>query len=164
MNNGQFETMNVRRTSIGIILVLFILLVIVASVFCSPTIQSPPSGQPDDGSSSITSSQRFTINNLTSSYWLSPVSFTGDGFENGPPVMRLIPPEGIYSFEILVSANRVYRASVAYNIIRRDGSIAGTFETTMYTNGPFYKQYMDTSITGPFKQNTSFTTLNVSSS
>ncbi|WP_141136653.1 hypothetical protein [Paenibacillus herberti] len=162
--NGQFETMNGKRTSIGIILVLFILLVIVASVFCSPKIQYPPSGQPDDGSSSITSSQRFTINNLTSNYWFSPVSFTGDGFENGPPVMRLIPPEGIYGFEILVSASQVYSPSVVYNIIRRDGSTAGTFETTMFTNGPFFVTFMNTSITGPFIQNTARTTLSVSSS
>ncbi|MCM3746234.1 hypothetical protein M3223_02575 [Paenibacillus pasadenensis] len=150
-----------KRKSVGIILVLFILLVIVTRVFYTPLLKSPLSGQPDDGSLSITASQMFLLNNQTSNYWLKPISFTGDGFENGVPVMTTIPPEDRYRFEILVSARRAYYAYVNYEIIDRSGSNAGSLQATMYTNGPFNVKFQDVTITGPFTQNSSYTTLNV---
>ncbi|MCM3746236.1 hypothetical protein M3223_02585 [Paenibacillus pasadenensis] len=153
---------NNKRNNTGIILALFILLVLVTRVFYAPSPQAPSSGQPGDGSSSITASQRFTINNQTSNYWIKPIWFAGEGFKNGLPVMRTISPEGSYGFEILWSFSRVYTATVAYEINRRDGSNAGSLQTTMYTNSPFDVVFQNTAISGPFTQTSSGTTLNVS--
>lgn len=161
MNDNHVEISSINGPKIGIILVLFILLVIVTRVFYTPLLQSPPSGQPGDGSPSITVSQMFLINNQTSNYWLKPVLFTGGGFENGVPVMTTIPPEDRYRFEILVSARKVYYADVSYEINSRDGTNEGSLKATMYTNGPFNVKFQNVTITGPFTQNISYTTLNV---
>ncbi|MCM3746232.1 hypothetical protein M3223_02565 [Paenibacillus pasadenensis] len=150
MNTGNTD--NSKRKNAGTILILFVLLVIVSSIYCASLIQTPSFSQSADGSSSsMASSQTFTINNQTTTYYLKPTQFEGDGFENGPPIMKTILPEGRASFQILRSINRTYEATVRYQINTRDGNNVGGLETTMYTNTqlgvPYFK---NTIISGPF--------------
>ncbi|MCM3748598.1 hypothetical protein M3223_14700 [Paenibacillus pasadenensis] len=112
-SNNQRATENSSKTgwTLGFVLVLFILVVIVNSVFCAPA--GAEKIQNDDGSLSIAQSRRFTIINLTNDLTLNALDIYGD-FEAPLPPLNSIPPGQEANFEVKYLAGTTYAAFARY--------------------------------------------------
>ncbi|MCM3746065.1 hypothetical protein M3223_01715 [Paenibacillus pasadenensis] len=108
---------------LGMILVLFILLVIIAQIFCS-------SARENYESSSIQGSKGFNVYNRTTDLRLESTELTGD-FESPVPPPHIIPPGGSYNFQVVgpVYGNR--SAEAKYNVISPSNLIVGSVTITM---------------------------------
>ncbi|OXM16462.1 hypothetical protein CGZ75_07255 [Paenibacillus herberti] len=137
--------------NIGMILVLFILIVVVAQTFCKESNRTFPI-QPDNGFPSIAASLRFEIRN-DSSYRLSTISLSGD-FEPPLPAQHTIPPGGFYRYEVLVIPRRATVARVTYAVVGNDGASVGSLSTAMYRTIYFGAGFESTIIQGPIFEQT----------
>ncbi|MCM3745758.1 hypothetical protein M3223_00180 [Paenibacillus pasadenensis] len=112
----------------GFILVLFILLVIVTSVF------GKSSGE---GNTNIApqASRRFDIINQANypSFTLVSTNLYGD-FESPPPAPHEIGPESTYSFQVKRDYFYITEAFATYNVVTRFREVIGSFEIKMRLN------------------------------
>ncbi|MCM3747476.1 hypothetical protein M3223_08925 [Paenibacillus pasadenensis] len=135
------------KNSIGITLVLFILLVIVANVFYSPFRQGNPV---QDEDLSTLGSVSVYVKNGTGSYVMNTTSLTGD-FEPPGPSPHTIQSGGQYRFEILTKSHA--SATASYNITSANGELLGTATIKMGWAGSIVFRYgtATATVTGPFK-------------
>ncbi|SDS37079.1 hypothetical protein SAMN05444162_1332 [Paenibacillaceae bacterium GAS479] len=116
---NQRATISGRNTgwNLGFILVLFILVVIVNSIFCTP---SRAGNGPNEDSVSTAASRNFNIYNLTGDLILTPVDLYGDFEPPGPEYVPIPPGEG-QGFEVKYAAGSTYAAFARY--ITTNGNI-----------------------------------------
>ncbi|SDR80753.1 hypothetical protein SAMN05444162_0087 [Paenibacillaceae bacterium GAS479] len=145
--SDQYVSISNYKSSLGIILVLFILLVIVSNVFFSPFQEDPPV---DDDISAL-GSVSIDVKNGTGSYLMTSTSLTGD-FEPPGPSPHTIQPGGRYNFQLLTNSHA--SAIAIYNITSTNGVRVGGAVITMSWagRGIFFKYGVaNATVTGPFK-------------
>ncbi|SDR91965.1 hypothetical protein SAMN05444162_0342 [Paenibacillaceae bacterium GAS479] len=155
MNNERAVVSNFNGSSMGVILVLFILLVIVVSVFCASSFNNIIDEVP-----SITASRNFRlINNSGSSVVLT--SSRGDFEPPGPPSIVVISPSTYYSFEVLSVVAATRRAYASFGIVREQG--VGVMETTLVSGrvGTSSEWIMDRFVSSVVTYRISGTTLTI---
>ncbi|SDS30271.1 hypothetical protein SAMN05444162_1185 [Paenibacillaceae bacterium GAS479] len=111
---------------IGLVLVLFILLVIVTSLFGCNSLEA-------EEEVSIAGSKGFLLQNRTRDYNFVSTSFSGD-FESPGPSPNTVPPGGNYRFEVVAKAFYQTTTAVAQYVVystggSRIGALSLTFET-----------------------------------
>ncbi|WP_141136706.1 hypothetical protein [Paenibacillus herberti] len=125
MNKEQAVVSTFKGSTLGIILVLFILLVIVVSVFCGSSFNN--SGVDED--LSIASSRNFRLTNDSSSSVVLTLS-RGDFEPPGPPAHVAIPPNTYYGFEVSSVLALTRTAYAGFGIVL-GGTGVGVMETTL---------------------------------
>ncbi|MCM3746223.1 hypothetical protein M3223_02515 [Paenibacillus pasadenensis] len=98
--------------NIGVVLVLFIMLLIVTSLFSNPS-----TGSNNDPAFSVTDSRRFTLNNESYSTLLL-TSKSGDFESPGPPRHLIIFPNRSYSFEVRWAPLTTFKAFATFEVRR----------------------------------------------
>ncbi|SDT44730.1 hypothetical protein SAMN05444162_4334 [Paenibacillaceae bacterium GAS479] len=128
MNYEQVEISNSKGSNMGMILVLFILLVIVTSLF-----HTPVGGEnlQEDNLPGIQSSQGFNVINNTSELLLQSTSFEGDFQSPGPAPHTLQPGGGSYHFEVTGSILGYKSAYAYYNVTSGSYYVVGKVTVTM---------------------------------
>ncbi|OXM17078.1 hypothetical protein [Paenibacillus herberti] len=145
------ETSNYKGSSIGIILVLFILLAIVTRTFYAVPPHIDPIYPPDDESSSMTSNPGFYITNNTSNIRFN-VTLLTDSASPPTPNSFLFPNGGENRFELPTGRlGNTIKGSVRYNAAYSNsaislGNLFFTLEQTLTKVG--YDTYLFSSITG----------------
>ncbi|SDR90641.1 hypothetical protein SAMN05444162_0313 [Paenibacillaceae bacterium GAS479] len=117
-------------SSMGIILILFILLVIVTQAFSPKKIAPFPIESPDSGSSSIAFTQSFNIINNTQSITFQRTSISGRIVEPLPPT-NLLPLGGEQIYNLSIRINRTAEGTVNYIWYFNDFSSVGEFQFTL---------------------------------
>ncbi|OXM16776.1 hypothetical protein [Paenibacillus herberti] len=117
-------------SSMGIILILFILLVIVTQAFSQKQIAPFPIEPPDDGSSSIAISQRFNIINNTQSITFQRTEISGRIIDPLPPT-NLLPLGGEQIYNVSIRLNRTAEGTVNYIWYLNDFSRTGELQFTL---------------------------------
>ncbi|MCM3747237.1 hypothetical protein M3223_07695 [Paenibacillus pasadenensis] len=128
MSNERAALSNFKSkgSNIGIILVLFILLVIVASLFCGYSIIR---GTGED--QSITDSRRFDLENNTG-YNLTLTDKNNEFERPGPPLNLVIPPNSSYNFEVQASPATPHTATATFTVTLPYIGF-GSFDTSLYS-------------------------------
>ncbi|OXM13689.1 hypothetical protein [Paenibacillus herberti] len=111
---------------LGLVLVLFILLVIVTSVFGCNSLEA-------EEDVSIAASKGFVLQNRTSDYTFVSTAFSGD-FESPGPSPNTVSPGGNYRFEVVAKFFYQTTTAVAQYVVystggNRIGTLSLTFET-----------------------------------
>ncbi|SDR92009.1 hypothetical protein SAMN05444162_0343 [Paenibacillaceae bacterium GAS479] len=127
MNAERAVISNFKGSSIGMILVLFILLVIVTSFFSASSIDS--STNPDF---SITSSRAFRLVN-ESSFSLKLTAKNNQFEPPGPPLNTIISEGSSYGFEVQRSLGSSHAATATFEVILGPYVSYGTFDTRLYS-------------------------------
>ncbi|OXM16092.1 hypothetical protein [Paenibacillus herberti] len=126
MKEEQVHISNFKGSGIGLILVLFILLVIVTSVFCFG-----PRGQNDDDDPiGVLVTRNYNIYNSTSNYVLVVSTVTSTVSPSPPPEIRSSPGE-YNQFQMTGIRNRTVRGVINYNVL---DSLTGGFVGTLTIN------------------------------
>ncbi|OXM15784.1 hypothetical protein [Paenibacillus herberti] len=139
MSFEMAQISNYNGSSLGLILVLFILLVIVTSLFRGP-LRGGNSIEGDGRDLSIRASRRFDIYNYSTGprFSLEATNLYGD-FESPPPPLHTILLGRSYSFQVRRDPFYITQAFATYNVVSTAyGEIFGSFEIKMQidTNVP----------------------------
>ncbi|SDS35177.1 hypothetical protein SAMN05444162_1290 [Paenibacillaceae bacterium GAS479] len=108
---NQCEISSYKGSSLSVVLVLFILLVIVTSVFCFPSSSVLMNNSDDPSSSILGQTEGFDIVN-NSSFVLNFVSVSGDS--SPPSPLYLSPGGGQNHFELSITYLSTTSANVIY--------------------------------------------------
>ncbi|MCM3746066.1 hypothetical protein M3223_01720 [Paenibacillus pasadenensis] len=130
---------------LGMILVLFILLVLIAQVFCS-------SATINDESLSIQDSVGFNVYNQTTNLRLETVKIAGD-FESPAPPPHIIQPGGSYNYQVVKTWRATNEANLAYRVLSPSGLTVGNIFINMFVYTNFFnitEIYNNSTFQGPF--------------
>ncbi|SDT48274.1 hypothetical protein SAMN05444162_4507 [Paenibacillaceae bacterium GAS479] len=123
MRDEQVHISNFKGSGIGVILVLFILLVIVTSVFCG-------TGQNDNDPIGILLTRNYNIYNNTNNLVLV-VSYVASTVSPSPPPEIRNSPGEYNQFQMTGIRGRTVRGVINYNVF---DSLTGTFIGTLTIN------------------------------
>ncbi|MCM3748078.1 hypothetical protein M3223_12010 [Paenibacillus pasadenensis] len=148
MSKEQAHISNVKGSTIGVILVLFILLVIVTAVFyVRPT--------EDDGPIGGLSTRTFSIYNNTSAYTLYATSVSSYATPISQPPDILYPNGGLNQYNVTASGSKnvTRRAPIVYDVRDEAGVSVGTLQFTLRVRrgglGSVTATIVDVSTTAP---------------
>ncbi|SDS76326.1 conserved hypothetical tiny transmembrane protein [Paenibacillaceae bacterium GAS479] len=130
---------NFKGSSMGMILVLFILLVIITSAFCSwenGNLINNGSDDDDNGSSSISSSRDFTITNNSATIRFQLSGLT-EGASPPTPSAILNRSGGQNFFNVPTVLNRDVRVTANYLGYNLDSTLAGSIGFTLRVQTAF---------------------------
>ncbi|OXM13561.1 hypothetical protein [Paenibacillus herberti] len=106
-----------NKTSVGIVLVLFILVVIVSSIFNRTAQAESPQ---EDNSIGIADSRGFNVYNESIFTLTVPANGLFGDFERKPPA-HTIPPGGSYNYQVSTNLYKTSIANIYYSYEYRDG-------------------------------------------
>lgn len=149
MSKEKARISNFKGSTIGVILVLFILLVIVTCVFyVRPT-------EGDDDPIGILATRTFSIYNNTSAYTLYATSVSSYATPISQPPDILYPNGGLNQYNVTVpgSQNITRRALIVYDVRDEAGVSVGTLRFTLRVRrgglGSVTASIVDISTTAP---------------
>ncbi|OXM15211.1 hypothetical protein [Paenibacillus herberti] len=145
MDRKKLEISRFRDSSLGIILVLFILLVIVTQVFGNSV-----GNEPDNISSA--GSVSFNVYNEITFLSMESTSLTGN-FESPSPLPHIIPPGSYYNFQVNTAVFKKTTGTAVYRVNIPTGSYTTvTIKMNLY-GGPYSST--DVSISSDFLDSSS---------